>query len=52
MRNFIFISPHFPDSYWKWCLALKNKGFNVLGIGDAPYNEIPEECKYSLTEYY
>ncbi len=52
MRNFIFISPHFPDSYWKWCLALKNKGFNVLGIGDAPYNEIPVECKYSLTEYY
>ena len=52
MKNFIFISPHFPNSYWKWCLALKNKGFNVLGIGDAPYNEIPEECKYSLTEYY
>jgi len=52
MKNFIFISPHFPDSYWKWCLALKNKGFNVLGVGDAPYNEIPNECKYSLTEYY
>lgn len=52
MKNFIFISPHFPDSYWKWCLALKNRGFNVLGIGDAPYNEIPEQCRYSLTEYY
>lgn len=52
MKNFIFISPHFPDSYWKWCLALKNKGFNVLGIGDAPYSEISDQCKYSLTEYY
>lgn len=52
MKNFIFISPHFPETYWKWCLALKNKGFNVLGIGDAPYAQIPEECKFALTEYY
>ena len=52
MKNFIFISPHFPESYWKWCLALKNKGFNVLGIGDAPYDQIPNECKFALTEYY
>lgn len=52
MKNFIFISPHFPDSYWKFCLALKNRGFNVLGIGDAPYFEIPDQCKYALTEYY
>lgn len=52
MKNFIFISPHFPSSYWHFCLALKNNGFNVLGIGDAPYNDIPEECKYALTEYY
>ncbi len=52
MRNFIFISPHFPTHYWKFCLALKNKGWNVLGIGDAHYQDIPEECKYSLNEYY
>ena len=52
MRNFVFISPHFPDSYWKFCLALRNRGWNVLGIGDAPYNEIPLECQYALTEYY
>jgi D-alanine-D-alanine ligase and related ATP-grasp enzymes len=52
MRNFIFISPHFPDTYWKFCLALKNKGFNVLGVGDAPYDQIPNECKFALTEYY
>lgn len=52
MKNFVFISPHFPQSYWRFCLALKNNGFNVLGIGDAPYNEISDECKYALTEYY
>lgn len=52
MKNFVFISPHFPHSYWKWCLALKNRGYNVLGVGDAPYEEIPNECKFALTEYY
>ncbi len=52
MRNFVFISPHFPDSYWKFCMALKDHGFNVLGVGDAPYNEIPDNCKFALQEYY
>lgn len=52
MKNFIFISPHFPSNYWRFCLALKNRGFNVLGIGDAPYNELSKECKFALTEYY
>lgn len=52
MANFIFISPNFPDSYWKWCRALKEVGFNVLGIGDAPYHELSEDLRNSLTEYY
>lgn len=52
MKNFVFISPHFPSSYWRFCLALKNRGFRVLGIGDAPYNELGEECRFALDEYY
>ncbi len=52
MKNFVFISPHFPDNYWKFCFALKNRGFRVLGVCDAPYNELKEECRYSLDEYY
>jgi hypothetical protein len=52
MPNFVFISPHFPDTYWKFCISLRNHGFIVLGIGDAPYNEIGEACKFSLNEYY
>ncbi len=52
MRNFIFISPDFPDNYWKFCRELKNNGFNVLGIGDCPYNQLTEELKDSLAEYY
>ena len=52
MRNFIFISPNFPDNYWKFCKELKNNGFNVLGIGDCPYNQLSEEVKNSVNEYY
>ena len=52
MRNFIFISPDFPDNYWKFCRELKNNGFNVLGIGDCPYNQLKEELKSALSEYY
>ena len=50
--NFVFISPQFPLSYWNFCDRLKNNGVNVLGIGDQPYDTLPNEVKNSLTEYY
>ena len=50
--NFIFVSPHFPKTYWNFCERLHRNGVNVLGIGDAPFDEIPYELKDCLTEYY
>ena len=52
MKNFIFISPNFPDNYWRFCRELKNNGLNVLGIGDCEYTKLKHELKASLTEYY
>lgn len=50
--NFVFISPQFPETYWNWCDRLRRNGANVLGIGDTPYDSIPEQLKHALTEYY
>jgi len=50
--NFVFISPHFPHTYWQFCDRLKHNGVNVLGIGDAPYDTLEDNLKRSLTEYY
>ena len=50
--NFIYISPNFPDAAWKFCNALKNNGVRVLGIGDQPYDQLTQQLKDSLTEYY
>ena len=52
MKNFIFISPNFPTNYWLFCRELKKNGMNVLGIGDQPYDELTEDLKASLNEYY
>lgn len=52
MKNFIFISPNFPTNYWKFCRELKDNGLRVLGIGDQPYDELSNELKDSLHEYY
>ena len=52
MKNFIFISPNFPDSYWKFCAELRNNGMRVLGIGDCPYDQLKQELRDSLHEYY
>ena len=50
--NFIFISPHFPHTYWQFCDRLRRNGVNVLGIGDAPYDSLEGPLKAALTEYY
>ncbi len=50
--NFVFISPHFPKTYWLFCDRLKRNGANVLGIGDCPYEALEAHVKASLTEYY
>lgn len=52
MKNFVFISPNFPTNYWRFCRELKNNGLNVLGIGDQPYDELSNDLKNSLNEYY
>ncbi len=52
MKNFVFISPNFPTNYWQFCRELKNNGMNVLGIGDQPYEELTDDLKGSLNEYY
>ncbi len=52
MKNFLFISPNFPENYWMFCRELKKNGMNVLGIGDQPYEELSQGLKDSLDEYY
>lgn len=52
MKNFIFISPHFPDYFWNFVRSLRNDGFRVLGIGDCRYEDLSDELKYFLNDYY
>ena len=52
MKNFIFISPNFPDNYWSFCYHLKRNGLRVLGIGDCPYDNLTQQLRDSLNEYY
>jgi len=50
--NLIFISPHFPDSYWQFCAGAKRNGINVLGIADTPWENLSQGLRDSLTDYY
>lgn len=52
MKNFIFISPNFPLTYWRFCKELRNNGMRVLGIGDSPYDDLIWELKDAMDEYY
>ena len=48
--NFVFISPHFPHTYWNFCDRLKRNGVTVLGIGDTPYDNLEPPLKEALTD--
>lgn len=52
MNNFIFISPNFPENYWRFCAALRERGLRVLGVGDCPYDGLSEQLRCILDEYY
>ncbi len=50
--NIVFISPHFPPHFSLFITALRERGANVLGIGDAPYDSLRQELRESLGEYF
>jgi hypothetical protein len=50
--NVLFFSPHFPQTYSHFCAMLKQNGVSVFGIGDTSYDDLNDELKYALTEYY
>ena len=50
--NVVFLSPHFPPHFFRFCLNLKTVGANVWGIGEEPYNNISADVRSALTEYF
>jgi hypothetical protein len=50
--NIIFLSPHFPPNYYRFCVHLRQLGANVLGIADASWEELRPELRETLTGYY
>ncbi len=52
MMNFVFVSPHFPSHYWRFCQALRRCGATVLGIADTPREALLPELRASLSDYF
>jgi hypothetical protein len=50
--NVVFLSPHFPPNWYQFVIGLQRAGATVLGVGDAPYDELRPELRAALTEYY
>ena len=52
IKNVLLISADFPVSYYQFAEAFKNNGCNVLVIGSTPYDNLHQELKNNVTEYY
>jgi biotin carboxylase len=47
--NVVFLSPHFPHHYHRFCRQLKNLGANVLGVADVAHDRLEADVRDSLT---
>lgn len=50
--NFVYISSSFPKNFYQFCNRLKLNGVTVLAIADTPYDQLSEELKNSIDDYY
>ncbi len=50
--NVVMFSPYFPPNYYRFVVALRRSGVNVLGLGDANYADLRDDLRAALTEYY
>jgi len=50
--NIVFLSPHFPPNFYRFCVQLRQLGANALGIADAHWDELRPELREALSGYY
>jgi hypothetical protein len=50
--NVVFLSPHFPPNWFRFCVELRRLGANVLGLADEAYDRLRPELRDALGEYY
>lgn len=50
--NFVFFSVHFPSYNQEFSFHLRQMGANVLGIGDTNFDQLSDQLRASLTDYY
>lgn len=50
--NIVMLSPHFPPNYDLFSVHLRNLGATVLGIGDAPTEDLTPRLREALAGYY
>ena len=50
--NIVFLSPHYPPNYVNFSFQLKKLGANVFGLADEAFDNLPNELRWALTEYY
>lgn len=50
--NVVFLSPHFPPNWYRFAVALREVGANVLGIADVNWEQLRPELQRALHDYY
>lgn len=50
--NVVFLSPHFPPSFYLFCRGLAKAGAHVLGIGEEHPDLLQPELREALADYY
>jgi hypothetical protein len=52
MKNFLFLSPHYPQRVYHFAPALARNDFRVFGLGDTAREQLNAPLKAALSEYH
>jgi hypothetical protein len=50
--NVVFLSPHFPPTWYRFAVALREAGATVLGIADTSHENLVAPLRAALADYY
>jgi ATP-grasp domain len=50
--NVVFLSPHFPPTWYQFVTALRDEGATTLGVAEEPWDRLRPELRDAMAEYY
>ena len=49
--NVVFLSPHFPPTWYQFATALRDEGATTLGVAEEPWDRLRPELRDAMAHH-